>query len=218
MAISMPNLFLNAFPGVKFDARRFDTRFLDRMATGGVLLAEAFGVDAPFLAANSASDTVRGWGAFATRHSATSLEHQLDLLRRFAGDDHFAVREWAWLAARPGIVAAPDRALRALAPFASCQSFRLRRFASEATRPRSVWGKHIVALKQEPWLAEDLLNRLAPGIEEYVQDSVANWLNDVVRLHPEWVESLCRRWSAELDQSVARLVRRAKRSLPCGNG
>lgn len=98
-----------------------------------------------------ASDTVRGWACYLIGSDpALSLEHRLDALRTLADDAHFGVREWAWLAVRPHVVAEPLRVLAHLHGWTTDVSPNVRRFACEALRPRGVWAAHITLFKQEP--------------------------------------------------------------------
>jgi len=49
----------------------------------------------------------------------------------------------------------------------------------------------------------------------YVQDSVANWLNDAARSRPEWVMEVCRGWLRNYPDNSAccYIVKRAQRNL-----
>lgn len=157
------------------------------------------------------SDTVRGWAAYAIAAlPGIDLAQRLDLMCPLADDSHFGVREWAWLALRPHVVADPLAALRLLAPWTAEASANLRRFASEATRPRGVWCAHIRALRDDPAPGLAVLEPLCADSHRYVQDSVANWLNDAAKDHPDWVRGVAESWQGRASPYV---LKRALRSL-----
>ncbi len=184
-----------------------------RMALAARLLLDA-GVDLAPLQAHP-SDTVRGWACFAIAAQAdAALPWQLAAMRPLADDGHFGVREWAWLALRPRLAADLAEAIALLAPWTADPSERLRRFACEALRPRGVWCAHIAQLKEQPQLALPLLQPLRADPARYVQDAVANWLNDAAKSQPDWVRSLCAQWLLESPEAAtARICKRAQRSL-----
>jgi 3-methyladenine DNA glycosylase AlkC len=153
------------------------------------------------------SDTVRGWAAFrAGLRPGWTLEQRLEAVRPLAQDAHFGVREWAWLGVRPAIAAEIERAIGLLTEWAEGEAY-LRRFASEATRPRGVWCAHIPLLKKNPALGLPVLDRCVGDTSKYVQDSVANWMNDAAKTRPDFVRETCARWNVEY------VTRRALRSI-----
>lgn len=185
-----------------------------RMALAATLLREAGQADAAQWQSHP-SDTVRGWACYLIGSDATlAMSGKLHALRPLADDPHFGVREWAWLAVRADVVAAPLQALQLLLPWTGEALPYLRRFACEALRPRGVWATHIAAFKQHPQHALPLLEALANDPERYVQDSVGNWLNDTSKTQPEWVRDLCTRWQREHSSAAnAHIRKRAQRTL-----
>lgn len=160
------------------------------------------------------SDVARCWAAQWVGFSGLPLAGMLQAVARFAADPHFGVREIAWMAVRDEIVADVPRAIDLLASWVRDEDPNIRRFASEATRPRGVWCAQIETLKREPWRGLPLLEPLRADPSRYVQNSVANWLNDAAKTQPGWVVEVCERWGREsAGGATAYIVRRALRSL-----
>jgi 3-methyladenine DNA glycosylase AlkC len=187
-----------------------------RMALAGELLLATYGATAVIDQFQTHhSDTVRGWACYALGAQDTlTLARKLEAIKPLANDEHFGVREWAWLALRPAIAEAVEPALALLAPWAQASTPNYRRFASEATRPRGVWCRHITLLKNQPELALPLLTPLKSDASRYVQDSVGNWLNDAAKTNPSWVKTLCKQWLSESPSGeTACICKRALRSI-----
>jgi 3-methyladenine DNA glycosylase AlkC len=160
------------------------------------------------------SDVARCWAAFWLQCAPTDLATQLERVRPFATDPHFGVREMAWSALRDAVIAELDQALALLQPWTQEADANLRRFASEVTRPRGVWCAQIEVLKAAPWRAHALLEALRADPSRYVQNSVANWLNDASKSQPQWVQTVCGCWERESPgKDTAYITRRALRTL-----
>lgn len=190
-----------------------------RMALAGELL----GRDGAFGSARALrqlmghpADTVRGFACFAiAAHPQLGLAEKFSRIRPLAADPHFGVREWAWLALRPAVAAAPVEAIALLRGWTAEPDANLRRYAVEITRPRGVWAKRIPLLQAEPRHGLALLEPCRRDGSRYVQDSVANWLNDAAKSQPDWVREICRDWLRDCpdDKASGYIARRAQRSL-----
>ena len=190
---------------------------LKRMAGIGAALLNELGAAGIEQCRTHDSDTVRGWACFmigARPVRDLDLAARLIAIQPLADDEHFGVREWAWMAVRPHLAQELDVAIELLTPWTTLPSERLRRFASEALRPRGVWCAHIAALKREPERALPILSPLRADSSAYVQDSVGNWLNDAAKDQPAWVRSVCATWlEVEPAAPTRRICQRALRSL-----
>lgn len=160
------------------------------------------------------SDMVRCWAAFCVPFNNKELAQSVEAMRRFACDTHFAVREIAWLALRNEVVANLREALDCLTQYTADTNENMRRFISEITRPRGVWCKHIAELKQNPDIGLVLLESLRADPSRYVQNSVANWLNDASKTQPEWVKILTQRWQQQSNVPATHyIIKRALRTM-----
>jgi 3-methyladenine DNA glycosylase AlkC len=195
--------------------RQKDRGVTRRMEAVGEILLQHLGLEGLARFQEHPSDTVRGWVAFAIcAEPKLKFKDRLDRLRPLADDAHFGVREWAWLPLRPHIAMNVGHAISAFKPWVKEKSHYLRRYAVEATRPRGVWSCHLEQLKNNPQLGLTLLTPLKKDPEVYVQDSVANWLNDAGKSQPRWVKELCADWLSESDHpATARICQRALRNL-----
>jgi 3-methyladenine DNA glycosylase AlkC len=166
------------------------------------------------LLANHPSDLARCWASYWLVCVDLPLVDKLNAVRRFAADHHFGVREMAWSSVRNDVIASLDAALLLLQAWVQDADPNLRRFACELTRPRGVWCAHIEVLKSQPWKALHLLEPLRSDPSRYVQNSVANWLNDASKSQPEWVEACCSRWNAQSPSAqTGYITQRALRTL-----
>jgi 3-methyladenine DNA glycosylase AlkC len=212
LALDQAMLVRTVFPGLSASAlKAVDTAcalgVLKRMARIGAVLLDELGTDGIAQCQSHAADTVRGWACFMIgAQPALDLQARLTSIRPLADDAHFGVREWTWMAVRPHL--AQELAWTAES------SERLRRFASEALRPRGVWCAHIAALKREPAQALPILSPLRADPSAYVQDSVANWLNDAAKDQPAFVRDLCTQWlQGTSTDATRRICQRAQRNL-----
>jgi 3-methyladenine DNA glycosylase AlkC len=216
LAMDFTALMRAVLPEIGIEAEHIDPKsgVTKRMAAAAQIIFDRFGMTKLAWLETHGSDIVRGWGAYVIALDANAaLADKIGAMRPFADDPHFGVREWAWLALRPAIVIQPSVAIATLAPWTAESSELLRRFSCEAIRPRGVWASHIKLLKDSPEQALAILEPLKSDPSRYVQDSVANWLNDVWKSQPDWVEVLCFRWERESQAEPTRyIVKRALRN------
>ncbi len=213
LAIDFQVLLRSAFPAV---AHRLEIDralpYTQRLRLSAELIADQVPLDSVL---THSSDTIRGIGAYIIgRNQGLSVPEVVEAIRPLAADPHFGVREWAWLGIRPRIVAQPVEYIVAFGPWSHDLDPNIRRFGSEATRPRGVWCAHIRELREEPWLALPILEPLRADPAKYVQDSVANWLNDASKTQPQWVRETTDKWLSEsYSESTKKIVKRALRTL-----
>lgn len=163
----------------------------------------------------STSDVVRCWAAYAvTQERSLSFPEVLKRIEPFAADSHFGVREISWLSVRRQISDNLVEAIECLSQWSYSELENIRRFSSEATRPRGVWCAHLETLKKNPEMALPILEPLKSDTSLYVRDSVGNWLNDAAKSAPNFVTQLCEKWKGESSsKETAYIIKKATRNL-----
>ncbi len=161
------------------------------------------------------SDSMRCYAPYLIAlNDHLSMEEKFRQCKPLIADKHFGVREVVWMALRPGIAGDLERSIEVLSRLANHKDENIRRFTTEATRPRGVWCKHIEQLKENPEIALPILENLKSDTSEYVQNSVGNWLNDASKSKPDFVIDLCDKWQRESPtKETARIVKRARRTI-----
>ena len=161
------------------------------------------------------ADLVRCWAAYTIgKNEELNIIEILEQIQPFSADKHFGVREISWLAVRKKISQNLIQSVEILSEWTSNQDENIRRFTTEATRPRGVWCEHIDELKQNPELALSILEPLKSDKSKYVMDSIGNWLNDVSKTCPDFVKELCQRWEKESETKETKyIIKKALRTI-----
>ena len=168
----------------------------------------------PFLI-NHPSDTLRCWAAIFIGSKKVEVLDKLQEIKQLAADQHFGVREIAWIAVREDILNAPEESIQFLTPWIQSEDENIRRFACESIRPKGVWCRQFKWIQEHPEAVLPIIDALKDDSAKYVQDSVANWLNDLSKTNPSWVRTITDSWLADESISKARayICKRATRSL-----
>ncbi|WPB57267.1 DNA alkylation repair protein [Xylophilus sp. GOD-11R] len=145
-------------------------------------------------------------GDYVALHGQDDVDFSLEALKFLTpfGSSEFAIR--AFLQRDPHAVLATMRR------WAADPDEHVRRLASEGCRPRLPWASHLPVLMADPGLAEPILQALRADPSPYVRKSVANHLNDIAKVHPDWVMARIEAWPLH-DAACAWIARHALRTL-----
>ena len=119
----------------------------------------------------------------------------------------------AEFAIRPFILEHPDETLPRLMAWSGHRDWRVRRLASEGSRPRLPWAQRLPPFVADPSPVIAILDRLHADPHEVVRRSVANNLNDIAKDHTDLAVETARRWQAGGGAGSAWTVRHGLRSL-----
>jgi 3-methyladenine DNA glycosylase AlkC len=176
----------------------------------GVLLEALPSALDPVLSDDDFGDYIYGaYGNFVSEYGATeqdvdfSLAALREMTKRFSCE--FPIRVF--------IDAFPEKALAAFQHWSVDSHYHVRRLVSEGTRPKLPWGKNISLDYKTPVPYLDILHA---DSTRFVTRSVANHINDISKLDPEFALQTLSRWKSRGEQQTKELdyiIRHALRTL-----
>lgn len=163
---------------------------------------------APMLPAGFVSMVLPEWVGRHGRGDYQASMAALKVLTRY-GTAEFAIRSF--------LVADLDTTLTLALTWAADGDEHVRRLASEGTRPRLPWARHVEALTADPELTRPILDALRADPSAYVRRSVANHLADVAKRHPDWVLDLVEAWPREVAETRWIVTHALRNLVKAGN-
>lgn len=115
-------------------------------------------------------------------------------------------------AVRPFILKYANEMILKMQQWSLHESHKVRRLASEGSRPRLPWAMGIPFLKKDPASILPILENLKTDPSEYVRRSVANSLNDIAKDHPQVVLDIAKKWSG-LGSETDAIIKHGSRTL-----
>lgn len=143
---------------------------------------------------------------FVATYGLDDFDFSMEALRFFTvfGTAEFAVR--------PFIVADQKRALDIMLAWTADPDEKVRRLASEGSRPRLPWGLRLQALVRDPSPTAKIIEALKDDDSLFVRRSVANHLNDISKDHHDAVLQRLEAWDLQREH-LRWIARHACRSL-----
>jgi len=115
---------------------------------------------------------------------------------------------------RPYIERYPKKTMAVLQRWSKNKNKHVRRLSSEGPRPRLPWASKLDIFINDPSPLLPILDNLKDDSSKYVQKSVANCINDILKDNTEIAKSLIEAWmSAEPTKERMWIVKHALRNL-----
>ena len=115
-------------------------------------------------------------------------------------------------AVRPFILKFKGKMIGKMRKWSKHENFKVRRLASEGSRPRLPWALAIPFLKRDPASILPILENLKNDPSDWVRRSVANSLNDIAKDHPGLIISLARKWKG-ISRETDAIIKHGSRTL-----
>lgn len=116
-------------------------------------------------------------------------------------------------AIRPYIELYPEKTLEAMLGWSCDKNFHVRRLSSEGVRPRLPWAKKLDLFIKNPVPILPILENLKDDSSKYVQKSVANCLNDILKDNPEIGREIIEKWQKQPTKERCWIIKHALRNL-----
>lgn len=116
-------------------------------------------------------------------------------------------------AVRPYIVAKPKAALKYMKRWAKDKNFHPRRLASEGLRPKLPWAQKLTVFLDAAEPVMEILSLLKKDTSKFVQKSVANHMNDMLKEQPEFAFQILEEWADTDNVNTKWIIKHALRNF-----
>ncbi len=201
-----------------------DLELKDRVALMAELLGEGLGEDYPanikILEAILGPENTEETGMFTNFYWIMPIAKYVEDY----GLDHFGVsikmigeitkRNTGEYTIRPYLIRHQKRTLAKMSKWSKAKNFHLRRLASEGGRPRLPWAPKLQPFIDDPSPLWPILNQLIDDPSKYVQKSVANCLNDILKDNRELAQKWIDTWQTSAETKARKwIIKHALRNL-----
>lgn len=114
---------------------------------------------------------------------------------------------------RPYIGKYPTKTIKQMNKWSKSKNKHVRRLASEGGRPRLPWAPKIQQFIDDPSLLLPILETLKDDSSKYVQKSVANCINDIIKDNEAIAKKLLRSWTKDSTKERKWIIKHALRNL-----
>jgi len=116
-------------------------------------------------------------------------------------------------AIRPFIQKYPNKTINQMLKWSVNPNFHVRRLASEGGRPRLPWANKLQQYIDDPSPLLPILQNLKDDPSKYVQKSVANCINDILKDNPVIAKDLINSWTSTTTKARSWIIKHAIRNL-----
>lgn len=114
---------------------------------------------------------------------------------------------------RPFIEKYPEKTIHQMLKWSVHENFHIRRLASEGGRPRLPWASKLDMFIENPSPLLPILENLKDDSSKYVQKSVANCINDILKDNTEIAKGLIEDWNQNPTKERTWIIKHALRNL-----
>lgn len=126
---------------------------------------------------------------------------------------HITKRNTGEYAIRPFIKKYPIKTIETLLQWSSNSNRHVRRLASEGPRPRLPWASKLETFIIDPSPIMPILENLKDDTSKYVQKSVANCLNDILKDNSDQFKKVINNWQKNATKERKWIIKHALRNL-----
>lgn len=116
-------------------------------------------------------------------------------------------------AIRPYLEQYPDKTLKVMKNWSKDENFHIRRLSCEGVRPRLPWARKLNQFIENPAPILPILENLKDDSSKYVQKSVANCINDIIKDNRAVAKSLIESWYTDAGKERKWIIKHSLRKL-----